>query len=47
MIKLENKELAEIQGGLSKILKYGLFGLLALGTFVASVVYGYIHPEKC
>lgn len=44
---LENKELMEIHGGFSKLLRYGIYGLFAAGVFIASVIYGYIHPEKC
>jgi len=47
MVRLENQELMQIQGGISRLIKYGLCGLIAAGVFVASVIYGYIHPEKC
>ena len=48
MVKLENNDLLLINGGgLYNVLKSGLVGLVAAGVFVASIIYGYIHPEKC
>ncbi len=45
---LESKNLVSINGGaLSTVLKIGLFGISAAGVFIASVIYGYIHPNKC
>lgn len=44
MEKLNNQELTNINGGISKT----ILGGIALGAvFIASVIYGYIHPNKC
>lgn len=44
MEKLNNIELAQINGGISKT----LLGGLAIGfVFVVSVIYGIIYPNKC
>ena len=48
MTTLTNYELQNINGGISaSLIKAVGVGLAALGTFVASVIYGYIHPNKC
>ncbi len=48
MHSLTNMELEQINGGISmSLIKAVGVGLAALGTFVASVIYGYIHPNKC
>ncbi len=48
MTYLDNLELNQINGGISmSVIKVVGAGLAALGTFVASVIYGYIHPNKC
>ena len=40
---LKNSELKNVNGGISVA-----WGFLAIGiTFIASVIYGYIHPNKC
>ncbi len=45
---LATSALVKVNGGaLSSILKIGLFGITAAGVFIASVIYGYIHPNKC
>ncbi len=42
--KINNQELTNINGGVSKT----IIGGIVLGVvFVASVIYGYIHPNKC
>ena len=43
--KLDNQELQKISGGstFGKV----VLGILAIGTFFASVLYGYVHPESC
>ena len=46
MQNINNQELQNINGGSGLIYAIGL-GLAALGTFVASVIYGYINPNKC
>jgi len=44
MRDLSNHELSNISGGISKALLVGLgFGL----TFVVSIIYGFIYPNKC
>ena len=44
MQKIENLELLNINGGISKT----LIGILAVGAvFLVSVVYGFIYPNKC
>ncbi len=47
MKKLDNSELMEVNGGMARFVKYGILGLLAVGAFIGSVIYGYIHPVKC
>lgn len=47
METLDNKMLIEVHGGISKVLKYGIMGIIAGCVFLASIIYGYIHPEKC
>ena len=45
---LTESTLLKINGGaLGTVLKIGLYGLAAAGVFIASVIYGYIHPNKC
>ena len=45
---LEVNELMSADGGsFINALKIGLFGISAAGVFIASVIYGYIHPNKC
>ena len=44
---IERQELINVHGGISNVIKYGLWGILAGCVFIASVIYGYIHPEKC
>ncbi len=45
---LEKSTLVKVNGGaLSAVLKMGLLGVAAAGVFIASVIYGYIHPNKC
>lgn len=41
---LSTQELTNINGGISKTL---LGGILIGVIFVASVIYGYINPNKC
>lgn len=44
MEKLSNQELNNINGGIS----HNIIGGIILGAvFIASVIYGYIHPNKC
>ena len=44
MSTLSNKELAHISGGFSKT----LFGGIVIGViFIASVIYGFINPNRC
>lgn len=44
MKNLSNEELLAVNGGIAK----SLVGGLIMGVvFVASVIYGYIHPNKC
>lgn len=43
-MNLTNNELMAITGGLSKTI---IGGILTWIVFVASVIYGYIHPNKC
>lgn len=45
MNPLSNVELMSVQGG--GTLKWIAGGLIVAFVFVASVVYGYIHPNKC
>ena len=47
MKKMSNEELFKVNGGAFGFLKVLGIGLVALGTFVASVIYGYINPNKC
>lgn len=47
MKTMTNKELATISGGGWTVLKFLGLGIAAGVTFIASVVYGYFHPEKC
>lgn len=47
MNKLSNNELKQIDGGGWTALKILGLGIAAGVTFIASVIYGYIHPEKC
>jgi len=45
---LEKQELLSINGGgILSIIKSGIIGLAAAGVFIASVIYGYIHPNSC
>lgn len=44
---VEKNELIKIEGGGWSVLKYLGLGIAAGVTFLASVVYGYFHPEKC
>ena len=46
MQKLKDEQLLQINGGISAVHIIGL-GLAAVATFVASVFYGYINPNKC
>ncbi len=40
---IKDYELKNINGGSSAV-----WGILAIGiTFIASIIYGYIHPNKC
>lgn len=41
---ISNTELMAIEGGISKTI---IGGILTGIVFVASVIYGYIHPNKC
>lgn len=44
MNNLNNQELLAINGGISK----ALFGALIAGVvFLASVIYGFVYPNKC
>lgn len=45
MIRMNNRELTEVYGG--SLFGKVMLGILAVGTFLASVVYGYIHPVSC
>lgn len=47
MTNLSYNELKQIEGGGWTVLKFLGIGIAAGVTFIASVVYGYIHPEKC
>ncbi len=48
MKTLNRDDLTNINGGISlTALKYIGVGLAAVGTFIASVVYGYLHPNAC
>lgn len=40
-------ELSQVSGGGWTVLKFLGLGIAAGVTFIASVVYGYFHPEKC
>lgn len=44
---ITNEELTNISGGGWTVLKFLGLGIAAGVTFIASVVYGYFHPEKC
>jgi len=44
---MASNELSNIQGGGWTVLKFLGLGIAAGVTFIASVVYGYFHPEKC
>ena len=44
MQMLNDKELLEINGGVSSAL---IGGIIIGVVFVASVIYGYINPNKC
>ena len=44
MESLNNNELLNINGGISKF----VLGGIAIGViFVASIIYGYVNPNKC
>lgn len=44
MENLKNQDLLKINGGISKT----LFGALVIGVvFLASVIYGFVNPNKC
>ena len=44
MENLNELELTKINGGLSGT----VWGFIAVGVvFIASIIYGYIHPNKC
>lgn len=44
MNSLKNEELLKINGGISKY----LFGGFILGAiFLASIIYGFVNPNKC
>jgi len=48
MRTLDNNELLLINGGgILSFLKSASVGLVAAGVFIASVIYGYIHPNGC
>ena len=48
MEKLDNLELLSINGGgILSFLKSGVIGLVVAGVFIASAIYGYIHPNSC
>lgn len=47
MRTIANRELSNIYGGGWTVLKFLGLGIAAGVTFLASVVYGYFHPEKC
>lgn len=44
---ITNEKLTNISGGGWSVLKFLGLGIAAGVTFIASVVYGYFHPEKC
>ena len=44
---MASNELCSIAGGGWTVLKFLGLGIAAGVTFIASVVYGYFHPEKC
>ncbi len=44
---INTAELQQIEGGGWTVLKFLGLGIAAGVTFIASVVYGYFHPEKC
>lgn len=44
MRSLSTKELTTINGGIAKTI---IGGVLVGVVFIASVIYGYIHPNKC
>ena len=45
MKRIDNYELININGGASKL---AIFGSIAAGlVFLASIIYGFIHPNKC
>ncbi len=46
MNNLTKEDLMTVNGGSTALYIIGL-GLAAVGTFVASVIYGYIYPNKC
>lgn len=44
MAPLTGNELMSIKGGLSKL----FWGGIGIGiAFIASIIYGYLHPNKC
>ena len=45
MQKLNSRELMNVNGG--SVFGKVMLGILVVGTFFASVVYGYIHPVAC
>ncbi len=45
MQKLNSNELLNLRGG--GVFGKVMLGILAVGTFIASVIYGYIHPVSC
>ncbi len=45
---LSQRDLVTVNGGaIASIVKIGLLGIAGAAVFVASVIYGYIHPNKC
>lgn len=46
MRNISINELSNITGGWT-VLKFLGLGIAAGLTFIGSVIYGYIHPEKC
>ncbi len=46
MQNLDNNTLLQVNGGGNTLYIIGL-GIAAAVTFVASVIYGYINPNKC
>ena len=44
---LNSQDLINVNGGAAKIAQSLFLGIIGACVFVASIIYGYIHPKAC